>query len=178
MDDINKESNKSNEQIFADAFDGTVDDGQFRFCIVSDKPISGNWMPDKSTVCRMEVLAIENKNNFTGAPLVTKGGKTFLNLRIRATDTTNPNNFRIVYQAIYSNNKEKAYIITKALGVDIPNLCDFKAIVLVNAIGYAEIDSQAYTAQDGTPKRKAVISKWLLDFDVSTLPAVQEDLPF
>ena len=187
MDDISKNlansSTNSSINNWVDAFDGEIDDGQFMFSIVSDKSTSSAWLPDKVTVCKMEVVAIENKDNFTRAPLQTKTGKPFVNLRIKATDVNNGNNFRIIYEKLYSNNKETAYIITKALGVDVPDFTKFAAITLLNSVGYAEVNSQPYPANDGTTKRKAVISKWLLDFDASALPVEQlpveqEELPF
>lgn len=180
MDDINKDLERNvtrarmdaNEKALVDAFDGKI-----MFSIVSSKARGGEWIPQKPTICKMEVLAVEAKDSFTGAQLQTKSGKPFINLVIKAVDTGNSNNFRTVYEKLYGDGKERAYVVAKALGVNVPDFGNFDTALFLDAVGYAEITPGSFPGSDGVTRFKAII-KWLKDYDVSKLPTEPEELPF
>ncbi len=182
MDDINKALADGLINNLKNAFDGEIDSvscgKEEYFSFVSRSQRTDNWMPDKPTVCKMEVLAIETKDNFNGSPLITKEGVPYINLKMKGTDVNNSLNTKTIYEKLYANNKEKAYAVTEALRLNIPNLNKCAVKMLVGGTGYAEINSQEYLGKDGTTKRKVIISKWLIDFDESALPIEQEVLPF
>ena len=186
MEDINKvlanNPTDATQAALMTAFDATeiTEDEEvvIMFSCTSDASLAGEWLPNKPTLAKMEVLAIETLDNRTGSPLVTKNGNSYINIKLRATDVTNSHNYRITFEKIYDNSAKRAYVITKALGVEFASFAKFNVAKLLNKTGYAEIEVQPYTSNDGMPKHKAVISKWLINFDASTLPAEQEELPF
>ena len=153
----------------------------------------------KPTTCKMEVQGVENEKNGkilrVGPTPEYPEGVPYIRFKIKASDING--NWSLVSDFLNIDNIKRAWVICKALNLEISN---FKALDIrkfVGAVGHAVIKSKPYPSinQDGSSKMEngLEIEKWLINVSheeietamqqinskpVNSKPAGEEEIPF